>query len=447
MPAAIAGGKAVGSGLWNAVKPVVAPEKYVGEGLTGMFSPQEAAGVAGNIRSAPQYVPGSMPTTAQAGAHPVLVQTEKAAGNVPEVKTGLIQRAADNNQARWNTLMGVAQTPQALDAAVQARTAATQPLYDAAAGQTANVGKGFLALAQRPAVQQAMQQAEQLARNRGETLTWPQQGGDMSISGRALDYTKQSLSDMISSAKAAGNKSLASGISDALDRLNSWTQRYIPAQREAARTFAQLSPPVNTMQAGQQIANTLGTKSMISSANGPALAELQLNPYRTALTSALKAQKPYGIDPQALGSLQGIGQDLQRQSISNSVRMPGSDTAYNIAANGWLARNLYGSDFGGATGLGKTLGAVAATAAGHPIAGLGIYAGGNKLGQAVGGRLNSKLAGLLLDPNTLLPYLDRRAATSAQPVSNALRNGLLNYGRPAAVNAITGASLQEAGAH
>jgi hypothetical protein len=433
LPAAFTGAKAAGKGLWNVVQPVVQPGKFVGQGLAGAMDPAEAAAAAANIRGAQQFVPGSVPTTAQAAQTPVMVQTEKAAGNIPAFKTGALQRGVDNNNARWQALMQVAQSPEALQAAQSARADAVQPLYDAAANQTANVGKAFLNLAQRPAMQQAMQQAETLAANRGETLTWPQQGGNMAISGRALDYTNRALGDMIGSAKASGNKELASGLADAQSQLQSWTARYIPAQREATKTFAQMSVPVNTMEAGQAIANGLGTRAM----NAGGVPEIQMMPFRSALQSAMK-NSPYGIDANALQSLQGIGQDLQRATVSNSIRSPGSDTAYNLAANGWLAKQLYGPTFGGAGNAGKAIGALGAAALGHPMVGLGIMGGGNKIGQMVGSRLQDRLSGLLLNPDTVLPYLDARAAAAAQAVPNPVMQGLLNYGRPAITNGLTG---------
>lgn len=435
-PLVAAGAGAVGRGLWNAAQPVLQPTEFVGRGLSGAMDQAEAAQAAANIRGAQQFVPGSLPTTAQVAQTPVMVQTEKAATNMPAFKTAMAQRAINNNDARWQALMGVAQTPEALQAAQAAREDATFPLYAAAGDQTSNAGKALVNLFQRPAMRQAAQQADQLAANRGETLVWPQQGGDMSINGRALDYTNRALGDMIGNAKASGNKELASGLADAQSQLQAWTNRYIPAQRQASRTYAQMSVPINTMEVGQQIANGLGTRAM----NAGGVPEIQMMPFRSALTSAMNGGNAakYGIDANALNTLQGIGQDLQRATVSNSIKSPGSDTAYNLAANGWLARQLYGPTFGGAGNLGKAVGAIGATALGHPMVGLGILGGGNRIGQMVGNRLQDRLTGLLMDPNAILPYLDARAAAPAQAIPGPLMQGLLNYGRPAVVNGLIG---------
>lgn len=435
IPAAIAGGRAIGSNVINALAPVVNPQSYVGRGFAGALGDQ-AANVAQNIRSAPQFVPGSMPTTAQAGANPVLVATEKAAANAnPDFRNALAQRAISNNDARWQALMGVAQDPAALQAAQDARAAATQPLYDAAHQQTANVGRGFVNFAQRPAVQQAMQQADQLARNEGVQLTWPTPQ-NRAISGQALDYTNRALGDMIDAAKRSGNNQQARALTDAQSYLKSWTQTYVPGVRQAAQAYQQASIPINTMEIGQQIANGLGTRAM----NAGGAPEIQMMPFRSALTSAMKGA-PYGIDASALQQLQGIGQDLQRATVSNSLRSPGSDTAYNLAANGWLARQLYGPTFGGAGNIGKAAGAIGAAALGHPMIGLGILGGGNKVGQMVGNRLNSQLSNFLLDPSALLPYLDARASPSVNAAQQALPGLLQRQLLPAVVGGVTRGGL------
>lgn len=402
------------------MQPFTNPQAYVGSQLAGQLG-QDAATIAENIRNAAQYVPGSLPTTAQVGATPTLVATEKSLANLsPDFKIGMAAREADNNAARWQALTDVAQTPEALAQAQAARQAAASPLYDAAHANTANVGRGFINFANRPAVQQAMQQADTLARNEGVALKWPTPD-DRAISGQALDYTSRALGDMIDAAKRSGNNQQARALADAQQYLQSWTSQYVPGVRQAAAVYAEHSTPVNTMEAGQQIANSLGTRAM-----GPTgIPQLQLNPYRTALTQAMKGQ-PYGIDADALASLRGIGQDLQRATISNSLRSPGSDTAYNISANGWLAKQLYGPDFGGASNVARGVGYIGALATGHPMVAGGILMGGKNLGRMAGDRLNAALGQLMLNPEQLLPYLDaaKQAGNGSSP---ALVNGLGRY--------------------
>lgn len=402
----------------GAVQPVINPKAFVGKQLAQALG-NDAQNVASNIRSIQEYVPGSRPTTAQAAPSPLLVATEKNEANAtPAFKIALSQREADNNAARWKVIQSVAKSPEELTAAQNARDEAATPLYDAAHQEVTNVGKGFIQFARRPAVTQAMKQADTLAQNEGVALKWPTPD-DRSISGHALDYTTRALGDMIGSAKTKGASQEVRALTDAQNYLKGWTEQYIPGVREAAQTYRDKSIPINTMEAGQQIANTLGTRALDS--NG--MPQIQLPAYKTALLQAMKAQK-YGIDADSLGALQGVGQDLQRSTISNSLKSPGSDTAYNIAANGWLAKQLYGQDFGGASMLGRGMGALGATFTGHPMVGMGIMAGGKKLGQTVGNNLTEQLQHLLLNPEALLPYLDKAGKVTPKALAAALKNNM-----------------------
>lgn len=435
VPAVLGGVASAGRAAYNAARPLLNPRDYVGQQFANAVG-DDAAQVASNIRSAPTYVPGSMPTTAQAGATPFLVQTEKATANSnPAFRTALEQRNVDNNDARWSALMGVAGTPADLQTAQAAREAAAAPLYQQAHQATTNVGPAFMRYAQIPEMQEAMQRANGLASldaavGRGVAPVWPQQGGSQAINGAALDYTSRALGDMIGEAQRTGATTRAGALTALKSNVDNWMTRYIPGVQQARNTYATASVPVNTMEVGQQIANGLGTRAM----NAGQVPQIQLMPYRSAFTQAMNGAD-YGIDPNAMSTLQGIGQDLQRATVSNSIRSPGSDTAYNLAANGWLARQLYGRNFQGGA-VGRVLGsaAQAAGAAGGAAlfgpagAGVGSALGsgvGSMLnGSRVGNRLNEQLADMLINPQGFLPYLDARAAGPAAPRTQMLAQAL-----------------------
>lgn len=439
-PIAAAGARAAGKGLWNAVRPIVQPSEYVGQGLASAMDPAEAAQAASNIRSAQQFVPGSLPTTAQVAGSPVLLQAEKAAGNMPAVRTAIEQRAIDNNAARWAVINGAAQTPADLQAAQAARSAAVKPLYAAVNASSAPVDSSLTGLFSRPAVKSAMNDAVNLAADEGVQLSFPTTA-KQPITGQALDYLGRAMRDQIGVAQRNGSAQQVRALTNTANALDQWGINNIPAINTARQAYAQGSVPVNTMEAAQAVANAMSTLGRGSNVSQQPV--LQAVPYATALAHALKNQE-FGIDPSAQTALENVGRDLQRGTISNSIRSPGSDTAYNIAANGWLARQLYGPTFGGAGNIGKAVGAIGASALGHPMVGLGILGGGNKIGQMVGGRLQDRLSGFLMNPDAILPYLDARAAPPTQMIPPALMNGLLNYARPAVLNGLMG-GLQNAG--
>lgn len=450
LPAVASAGKAIGSNLWNAVKPIVNPDAYVGQGFAGALGDQAAA-VAQNIRSAPQFVPGSAPTTAQAGANPVLVATEKAAANAnPDFKIALATREAQNNGARWNALNDIAQTPLDLQNAQAARDMAVGTLYNTAKQQQYPVDAPLSNILGRPSMQAAMARAQQLADEKGAgpimaTVRVPNSmggapGTSTTLTGTGAHYIKMAFDDMLnpqSQSGFVGNSQNA--LKNTRGAFMSWLESKSPEYSQARQTYAAMSPPINTMEAGQQIADKLSGRNL----NSFGAPQLTSQSYQTALARALKGQE-FGIDPQAEKTLTAIGDDLQRSTVSSGLTSPGSDTAYNIAANGWLARNLYGQKFGGASGLGRAIGAIGAVATGHPMIGLGILGGGNKLGEMVGGRLNDRLSNFLLDPNALLPYLDARAAAPVNGTQQALAAALRRQVVPAVVSGVSRRSLVNA---
>lgn len=113
-----------GRGLYGAVKPLVNPSGVASDFLGNILG-SKAGQVAQNLRGAPSLVPGSMPTSAQVGGVPELVQVEKALANQsPDFKTALMDRQLGNNAARFDAVQNVAGTPASLQASVAARRAA-----------------------------------------------------------------------------------------------------------------------------------------------------------------------------------------------------------------------------------------------------------------------------------------------------------------------------------
>lgn len=444
-PLAAAGAGALGRGLWNVAQPVLQPGKFVGQGVAGAMSPAEAAAAASNIRNAQQFVPGYQPGTAALAQSPFLIQTEKAAGNLPGVKTALMNRNISNNAAVWDTLNQVGGTDLDLKNAIGARDMATIPLYNIAKQQPIPVDAPMTDLMSRPAMQTAIDRAQKLASNTNagpifQTTRIPNSMGGsattaQTLTGNGAQAVKESLDAMLlpeNTQKLSGKE--IGALQDTRSAYIAWLEGHSPAFTQARQTYAGMSPPINTMTAGQQMAARLGGLGRTVDASQNPI--ITAPGYATALDQALKGQE-FGIEPAAQATLENIGHELQRSTALNSVPKTGSDTAYNLAANGWLARNLYGPSFQGATGLGKSLAAGAALLTGHPYVAAGVFGGANKLGQMVGNRLQGSLTDFLMNPNAVLPYLDAQAASASQPVQGALAKRLLQYGRPALVNGIS----------
>ena len=127
--------------------------------------------------------------------------------------------------------------------------------------------------------------------------------------------------------------------------------------------------------------------------------------YRNRLAAGLRSAE-FGIDPTAQSVLEGVRKDLQRATISNSVKLPGSDTAYNQAGGRAFARAI-GADSSGSLGRILTTGGVVGAATGSPAAATAASMGMKKASDFAASRVSGALSDLLMDPQKLAAALEQ----------------------------------------
>lgn len=418
-----------GSAIKQAAAPILSPKSYVANQLRNKLG-ADLPGVLDNIQNAPTFVPGSQPLTDQVAGNGTLVQMAKALANSsPDFKNSVVARSAENDAARLASLRSIAQTPQTLADAISTRSNIASPLYDAAHQATAPLDDTFMAIVQRPAVQQAMEVASKMAKNENVPIQWPTPDNPI-ISGKALDYTNRALGDMIDQAVRSGASQQARALTMARNEISEWGQNAIPQLKDAQSAYATNSVPINTMQVGQDLMGALSNRSQNAIGNPILTAQS----YNSQLAKALRNQD-FPIDPAAQETLQNIGQDLLRETRSNSIRTPGSDTGYNLNADGWLANALYGKNFGGSHSIssparliGGVLGAAAGQTIGHPLMGLGAgYGVAEKLASFAGKRVNGAASDLFLNPGDFMTAMRAAAQQPGNPHAQAIADALRRY--------------------
>lgn len=435
----LTGAASAGGALIDALRPVLSPKSTVGEQLlkgltkasgstplvpdaagnlsvlTGSRAP---ADVLARLRAAGPLVEGSLPTTAQVAGVPELVMAEKTLKNNPAYRGAFEDRATANNAARLGQLLSVAKTPADLQKAIEARGTEAGPLYDAAKAAMLPVDDALTELLARPSAKSAIARGMKLAAERGEKValddaapaastastildasgkpfasTAPATPG--AISGNMLQYMKMGLDDMQSAGRTQGIGSHeAKALSDTQDALSGWMEKNSPDFMAANAAYAKASQPINTMQAAQGLHDALSTGTM------NALGDVSpvLSQYRTQLAKALKSS-PYGIEPEAQKSLEAIQSDLQRETISNSIKSPGSDTMFNAQAPNWLSGQLFGKGLDGNSGLGRLGAGIGGFLTGGPMGAAGGALGAQKVGQFVGNRVNAEFQQAMLNPD------------------------------------------------
>jgi len=187
----IATGAAVGAALPVAGAAVGGAGRYAGRAARSFVEPFTEAGqnrIAGNLirrfgeggpitGNAAELVPGSIPRLSEVTGNAGIGSLELGFSSAnPEMKNAIARQIAQNNAARFATLSNLAGSEADRVAALEARSAATRPLYDAATAVNVPVDAELNALLRRPSLQSAVGRAENLAAEQGGTfgLSQPQ---------------------------------------------------------------------------------------------------------------------------------------------------------------------------------------------------------------------------------------------------------------------------------
>lgn len=165
-------GRVAKSGYDAAVRPFFqgGRERMIGEVL------RDAAGgklddVMTSIGSAQQYVPGSLPTLAEASGNRGLAVLQKSVRNMPgEISGDLVDREMSNAAARREALRSIAQDDAAREAAVKARKDASESLYDAARQKNLTVDEGLASILNNPYASEQMPSAAKRTIARGNPV-------------------------------------------------------------------------------------------------------------------------------------------------------------------------------------------------------------------------------------------------------------------------------------
>ena len=345
--------------------------------------------------------PGVMPTTAQAAPSPSAVAAEKALGNTP-YKAQMVARENQNNAVRVDALRGMAGDEATMQAAKDARSKAIQPFVNAhltdrnridptdvldAIRKTQSTGLGA-----RPTIRKALDDIASTIESSKDA--------DGKVGADVLDSIRQNVNDfLISPNGKRASPQEALGVAPVRNKIIQTVGQHAPGYSDYLAAYGQHSTPINTMAAARAILKPVDNRALNSTGAAP----LTLTDINRGLTSIDKGR--YGVSPAAKSKLESLQQSLQQQGTSNSIRFPGSDTSYNVQAQGSLASSLLGPTLGGPTGKTRGIAALLGAAVGEHIAGPGGAAAGagigafiNKAADVVNKRIMDRYASGMLNP-------------------------------------------------
>lgn len=310
------------------------------------------------LQNVPEYVPGSIPTTAEATGDIGLSQLQRGLLSTPELQTGLPARVQANRSARYQALAKIAKTPEELEAAVKFRGAITKPMYEKAFAAPVNMADDaaieLTSIINTPSGRRAINAAWQLAAEEGVDISkdlakLTAEGGTAGqISPRALQYIKWGYDDLIG--KKTGETALGKKASELAktnrDKLINLIERVNPEQAKADKAFSKLSRPIDQMKVGEYIvdkyASELSQMSGVGETPTAFMKAVKGAPDVTAeRATGFKKSLEQILNPRQLKAIEGVAKDLARKTRAEKLGLAsGSPTAQNLSAQNLLRRTL-----------------------------------------------------------------------------------------------------------
>lgn len=302
-----------------------------------------------SLQNAPQLVPNSLPTAAEATGNAGLATLERgAAASDPAIGKAFADRQSSNRAARVAALDEIAKDEATMAAAVKSRAEQAQKLYDQAFAEriqdTPWLKGQFTQLMKRPAFSEALKEGQEIAMNEG--VKWAKGAAnrgkiDETEAVKILHYTKLSLDDKIAAAEGNSKRALIEVRDKLLSVLES--DKAAPSYRAAREAYAAASRPINQMEVGKELRDKLKPALGDFGETGAETAGRYALAMRNADETAKKATGFSGakladiMDPAQMQTLEGVGKDLARKAAAeNAARGVGSNTSQNLASQNIL---------------------------------------------------------------------------------------------------------------
>ena len=347
-------GETVGA-IKDAVSPALmnsAQERIVGQVLNQQAT--NPAQAAQNLaRGGEQFVPGSVPTTAQVARDPGLAAAETTVRGM-DTSNRLGQRMVDQQTARADEMQRLAGSEDDLERLVDYRNAQTDGLRETAFDEGGMINNpqdvidSFSALANRPGIKGRKSVRTLIQRFRDEVKMLATDPDDpdiiMPIDPRDLYAVRQEMSDMLYGKLGNDEKSVAKlsrrEIGELQSIIDDEIEAVAPGFKQYLATYRDKSKPVNRMETAQEIQR----RGQSAGVNLQTLDLVLTGPkFRNALNARKKdiARLPLSNKKR----INAIMRDLDRSTAAAApgIKAPGSDTFKNMSMAAAIGR-AFGED-------------------------------------------------------------------------------------------------------
>jgi len=343
-----------------------------------------------------------------------------------QIPSGEIARMGTSNRtALAGALRDIAQSPESLAAAKQARGTTAEAMYGQARAQGVDMAslapeaQANIAAFQQRIPEDILNRAKELAKIHGVDMS-----NDSAIQG--MHWVKKAIDSKIGQAVTSGDKEMARAYQGLQEDLINGMGQISPAYDAARQTFSQMSKPINQMEVGQALANKLIPSTagdVPASLNYASLATAMRNPDRLAqqATGFSGAKMASVLSPDQMGAVQGVTSDSSKiaEALKRGIGT-GSPTARRLAQGDMLSQHFAQE----APVTSKVL-SLASNIPGVGLAGKGISMAGSIVGDKVQAQMLSKLDDMLANnpqqvAKLIEAELSRIAPSQRQQIIRAL---------------------------
>lgn len=305
--------------------------------------------VSALLRTPQEAVPGS-----QRSAGEMIVAGGQSGTQFPALEQKLLSQFKPTQQAeieraraaaRSRAIGEISGTPEAQQSAVEARTAATKPLYAQAAAKLAETDEAFAKLMGTPTMEDALAAASRMAADRqqpfmrgeikpAETVKSKVLGPDgqpleveipaqtAKLSGQALQDIKIALDEAVKpraneTAAQAAQRQAATGVRA---QYMDWLEKNAPELMKARKVFAEKSGPINVMEVGQVLKEALESPLDEATSRAGVFATAVRNAPGTLKKATGEARFERLSDVLEAGDLQRVSQVLQDLRTSKEYK-------------------------------------------------------------------------------------------------------------------------------
>lgn len=370
----------------------------------------EAASVAARMKTAQPLLPGSNPTAAEVAESGGIAALQRMAKSAdPEAYT---QRGLEQVAARRGALANIAGDDAKMAAAVASRAALTSPLYMAADKGVAPIDQQFKGLMGLPQFKSAVDRAGELAKERGlsDIFFRDAKGNPVGLIGEGAHLIKKALDEAGEfGSKSYSGKLSASAAADTNQAFQNWLVSHIPEYGAARDAFSAASVPINQMEIGKSLYNSVAP----ALSDHGALTRETANTYARALRNAdqlAKSSTGMGkpmdqiMTAQQMDTINAIAKDLARKANADDLgRTAGSNTFQNLAMDN-LAQQM-----GVPSAIKSVMGAIPGVSPTATILMKGAGAAGNAAYRKADEQMRRELAQALLNPTAAASLMQQAA--------------------------------------